>query len=200
VIGITSHHQVADGHSMSTFLTTWASAVRAGKDFNFTAPPPFLNRAATAVPRSTPAPVFDHLSIEFKGGDDGGRNYKPYAVVPMEKIKNVTVHFTDEFVDDLKARVGVRCSTFQCLLAHVWKKITAARDLELEEFTQVRVAVNCRARASPAVPTDFFGNMVHCSPCHLFIGSLLVVHSHTPSEYVHAHYPAPNNKQLNQAA
>jgi hypothetical protein len=118
----------------------------------------------------------------------------------MDKIKKVTVHFTDEFVADLKARVGVRCSTFQCLLAHVWKKITAARDLELEEFTQVRVAVNCRARASPAVPTDFFGNMVHCSPCHLFIGSLLVVHSHTPSEYVHAYYPAPNNKQLNQAA
>jgi hypothetical protein len=78
----------------------------------------------------------------------------------MDKIKKVTVHFTDEFVADLKARVGVRCSTFQCLLAHVWKKITAARDLELEEFTQVRVAVNCRARASPAVPTDFFGNIV----------------------------------------
>ncbi|RLN41179.1 agmatine coumaroyltransferase-1-like [Panicum miliaceum] len=158
VIGIISHHHVADGHSMSAFFTTWASAVRAGK--NFTAPaPPFLDRAATAVPRGTPAPVFDHRSIEFKGRDDG-RSSRPYAVVLMDKIKNLTVHFTDEFVAELKARAGVRCSTFQCLLAHVWKKITAARGLEPEEFTQVRVAVNCRSRADPAVPMDFFGNMV----------------------------------------
>jgi hypothetical protein len=78
----------------------------------------------------------------------------------MEKIKNLTVHFTPDFVAELKARVGVRCSTFQCLLAHVWKKITAARGLEPEEFTQLRVSVNCRSRADPAVPMDFFGNMV----------------------------------------
>uniref|UniRef100_J3N284 Uncharacterized protein n=1 Tax=Oryza brachyantha TaxID=4533 RepID=J3N284_ORYBR len=74
---------------------------------------------------------------------------------------NLVVHFPDEFVAGLKSHVGgVRCSTFQCLLAHAWKKITAARDLPPEESTQVRVAVNCRGRASPAVPTDYFGNMV----------------------------------------
>ncbi|PAN51202.1 hypothetical protein PAHAL_9G577800 [Panicum hallii] len=158
VIGIICHHHVADGHSMSTFFTTWASAVRAGNDFTFPSPP-FLDRAATAAPRGTPAPVFDHRSIEFNGSDDG-RSSRPYAVVPMDKIKNLTVHFTDKFVAELKTRAGVRCSTFQCLLAHVWKKITAARGLEPEEFTQVRVAVNCRSRADPAVPMDFFGNMV----------------------------------------
>ena len=78
----------------------------------------------------------------------------------MDRIKNITVHFTAEFLADLKARVGARCSTFQCLLAHVWKKITAARGLKPEEFTKVRVAVNCRGRADPPVPMNFFGNMV----------------------------------------
>ncbi|CAL4937948.1 unnamed protein product [Urochloa decumbens] len=160
VIGIICHHHVADGHSMSTFFTTWASAVRAGKD-DFTVPsPPFLDRAATAVPRATPAPVFDHRSIEFKGRDDD--ELISSKVVPRaHKIRNLTVHFTDEFVAGLKERAGgVRCSMFQCLLAHVWKKITAARGLQPEEFTQVRVAVNCRGRADPAMPMDFFGNMV----------------------------------------
>ncbi|KAM0843333.1 hypothetical protein ACQ4PT_057774 [Festuca glaucescens] len=152
VIGITSHHHAADGHSMSTFFTTWASAVREGKDF--VAPSPFLDRAATAVPRSTPAPEFDHRSLEFMDAHDK----KP--VVPMNRIKNLAVHFTADFVTDLKARVGSRCSTFQCLLAHVWKKMTAARDLNPEEFTKVRVAVNCRGRADPPVPMDFSGNMV----------------------------------------
>ncbi|KAF7050638.1 hypothetical protein CFC21_058973 [Triticum aestivum] len=153
VVGICSHHQAADGHSMSMFFTAWATAVREGKDF--TTPAPFLDRSRTSVPRSTPTPVFDHRSREFTCGDGD-----TYAVVPMDTIKNLTVHFTAEFVADLKARVGARCSTFQCMLAHVWKKITAARELKPEEFTRVRVAVNCRGRANPPVPMDFFGNMV----------------------------------------
>ncbi|KAL6645431.1 hypothetical protein ACP70R_017039 [Stipagrostis hirtigluma subsp. patula] len=158
VIGTIAHHYLGDGHSFGIFFTTWASAVREGK--NFAVPsPPFLDRGETTVPRPTPTPVFDHRSIEFRGGDDG-HSSKPHAVVPMDKIKSLTVHFTAEFIADLKARVGARCSTFQCLLAHVWKKLTAARDLKAEEFTQVRVAVNCRGRANPPVPMDFFGNMV----------------------------------------
>jgi hypothetical protein len=38
--------------------------------------------------------------------------------------------------------------------------MTAARDLNPEEFTKVRVAVNCRGRADPPIPMDFSGNMV----------------------------------------
>ncbi|VAI25926.1 unnamed protein product [Triticum turgidum subsp. durum] len=118
VVGMCSHHRVADGHSMSMFFTAWATAVREGKDF--TMPTPFLDREKTVVPRSTPTPVFDHRSLEFMCGD---RN-AAYIVVPMHRIKNLKVHFTAEFVVDLKGRVGARCSTFQCLLAHVWKKMT----------------------------------------------------------------------------
>ncbi|KAE8819318.1 Anthranilate N-benzoyltransferase protein 2 [Hordeum vulgare] len=153
VVGLCSHHHAADGHSMSMFLTAWATAAREGKDF--TTPAPFLDRARTSVPRSTPTPVFDHRSREFTCGDGD-----TYAVVPMDRIKNLSLHFSAEFIADLKARVGARCSRFQCLLAHVWKKITAARDLNPEEFTKVRVAVNCRGRADPPLPMDFFGNMV----------------------------------------
>ncbi|XP_037428425.1 tryptamine benzoyltransferase 1-like [Triticum dicoccoides] len=154
VIGICSHHRAADGLSMSMFFTAWATAVREGDDF--TMPTPFLDRAKTAVPQSPPTPVFDNRSLEFTRGDGEAA----YAVIPMDRIKNLTVHFTAKFVADLKARVGARCSTFQCLLAHVWRKITAARALKPEEFTKVRVAVNCRGRADPPVPLNFFGNMV----------------------------------------
>ncbi|KAM0842829.1 hypothetical protein ACQ4PT_058108 [Festuca glaucescens] len=158
VVGLSYHHQTADGVSMSNFITTWENAVREGKDF--IAPTPFLDRATTAVPRRTPAPVFDHRSIEFKSGESGGCTSEGHDLVLTLRIKDLSVHFTAEFVAELKARVGGRCSTFQCLLAHVWKKITAVRGLQPDEFTQVRVAVDCRGRASPPVPTDFFGNMV----------------------------------------
>ncbi|KAG8091370.1 hypothetical protein GUJ93_ZPchr0012g19838 [Zizania palustris] len=154
VIGTACHHQVADGQSMSVFYAAWAAAVRTG---GTTLPTPFIDRAAVTVPRCPPAPAFDHGNIEFKG--EYNRSHS-YGTLPLEKIRNLAVHFPDEFVVGLKARVGGRCSTFQCLLAHAWKKITAARDLSPEEFTQVRVAVNCRGRAKPAVPMDYFGNMV----------------------------------------
>lgn len=153
VIGTSTHHHTADGHSMSAFVAAWASAVREGE--GFVAPSPFLDRAATAVPCTTPAPVFDHRCIEFKVP-----NAAVLSPTATDKIKNITVHFAPEFIAGLKSRVDGRCSTFQCLLAHVWKRITAARGLSPEEFTQVSVAVNCRGRASPPVPTDFFGNMV----------------------------------------
>jgi hypothetical protein len=46
------------------------------------------------------------------------------------------------------------------MLAHMWKKTTQARGVKPDDFTQVRVAVNCRGRATPPVPSDLFGNMV----------------------------------------
>jgi len=183
IIGMICHHRVADGHAFSTFLAKWATLVRAGHnddDGDFIAPPPFLDRAATAVPRSPPAPVFDHRAVEFNAGD--GHGSRSYAVVPADKVKNLTVTFTAEFVAELKLKArgdgdggggAVRCSTFQCLLAHVWKKVTAARGLSPEEFTQVKVAVNCRGRADPPLPADLFGNMVLWAFPRLEVGELL---------------------------
>ncbi|KAL6883372.1 hypothetical protein ACP4OV_010786 [Aristida adscensionis] len=154
VIGTACQHLVADGQSMSSFYTAWAAAVRTGAAV---LPTPFTDRAAVAVPRTPPAPKFDHRNIEFRGDRSPSRSY---AALPMDRIRNLRVHFSDEFVAGLKARAGGRCSTFQCLLAHAWKKVTAARDLPPEEHTHVRVAVNCRGRADPPAPMEFFGNMV----------------------------------------
>ncbi|KAF0896832.1 hypothetical protein E2562_028129 [Oryza meyeriana var. granulata] len=157
-VGLIVHHHVGDGHSMNAFCTTWARAVREGEAFNV--PSPSLDRTITGVPRRPATPVFDHRSIEFKVGHQGSSKPSGAGAVDMDKIRNLAVHFTAKFVGELKARVGGRCSTFECLLAHAWKKITAARGLKPEEFTRVRVAVNCRGRANPPAPMDFFGNMV----------------------------------------
>ncbi|KAL6646978.1 hypothetical protein ACP70R_014415 [Stipagrostis hirtigluma subsp. patula] len=166
VIGTVCQHLVADGQSMSFFYTAWAAAVRTGAA---TLPPPFTDRAAMAVPHSPPAPAFDHQNTEFRR-----ESSRPYPVLPMDRIKNLSVHFPEEFIAGLKARGGGRrCSTFQCLLAHVWKKITAARDLAPDELTHVRVAVNCRGRAVPPVPADSFGNMVLWAFPRMRAGELL---------------------------
>jgi hypothetical protein len=157
VIGTACQHLVADGQSITTFYTVWATAVRRSASATDLRPLPFTDRAAIAVPRSPPMPKFDHRNIEFR--DEHSHSY---PVLPMDRIKNISINFPEEFIAGLKARVGGdrRCTTFQCLLAHVWKKVTAARDLAPEEFTQISVAVNCRGRAVPPVPMEYFGNMV----------------------------------------
>uniref|UniRef100_A0A0D9XJ73 Uncharacterized protein n=1 Tax=Leersia perrieri TaxID=77586 RepID=A0A0D9XJ73_9ORYZ len=154
VIGTACNHQVSDGQSMSAFYVAWAAAVRSGGAL---LPTPSVDRSTVAAPRDPPTPAFDHRNIEFKGENSWCHRY---GTLPLDRITNLAVHFPEDFVAGIKSRVGVRCSTFQCLLAHAWKKITAARDLSPEEFTQVRVAVNCRGRANPPVPFDYFGNMV----------------------------------------
>ncbi|CAL4988114.1 unnamed protein product [Urochloa decumbens] len=169
VIGAVCQHQVADGASTSSFNTAWAAAVRTGG--TSVLPSPFTNRAATAVPRNPLAPASDHH--KFWGEDVEGRSTRRYDLIPTNKIQSFAVHFPEEFVAGLKARVGARCSTFQCLLAHAWKKVTEVRGVPLDEVTQVRVAVNCRSRASPPVPADFFGNMVLWAFLRMHAGDLV---------------------------
>ncbi|TVU30872.1 hypothetical protein EJB05_22519 [Eragrostis curvula] len=152
-IGTVSQHLVADGQSISIFFTAWATTVRTN---SAALPSPVTDRTTIAIPRSPPAPEFDHGNTEFRRDGHG----HSYGTLPMDRIRNLSVHFPEEFVAGLKAHVGGRCSTFLCLLAHAWKKITAARDLAPDEFTQIRVAVNCQPRASPPAPMEYFGNMV----------------------------------------
>ncbi|KAM0869315.1 hypothetical protein ACQ4PT_040756 [Festuca glaucescens] len=127
VIGLAFHHKVMDGTALDDFLSTWAMVVRQGTDF--TVPSPYLDQGIlTAVDPTTP--VFDHGSIEFKGPSD--------ALVRTCNRKTIKLSFTSEFMAELKARVGAPCTTFQCMLAHMWKKTTQARGVKPEEFTQAR--------------------------------------------------------------
>ncbi|KAL0909610.1 hypothetical protein M5K25_020494 [Dendrobium thyrsiflorum] len=152
VIGTTSHHRVADGQSMSMFFVAWAQMVRFGKAPN---PLPFLDRTAVVVPRNPPRCEYNHRAIEFKSSATDS------SIEAACTVENLKVRFSADFISNLKSAVPGRCSTFEALLAHLWRKISSARGLKSDESTKVRVAVNGRARLkSPAVPMEFFGNFV----------------------------------------
>ncbi|XP_068658302.1 tryptamine hydroxycinnamoyltransferase 1-like [Aristolochia californica] len=157
VIGQTAHHRVADGQSMSYFFAAWARSVR-GLDVEVL---PYHNRAAVSIPRNLPMCEFNHRAIEFK------EHKAPPVSASIDpsspSIVNLVIHYSAEFVAQLKKQVcqgGSRYSTFECLLTHIWKKMTLARRLGDDEMSQVRVAVNGRARMKPAVPLEYFGNLV----------------------------------------
>ncbi|RWR74770.1 agmatine coumaroyltransferase-2-like protein [Cinnamomum micranthum f. kanehirae] len=157
VIGQTAHHRVADGQSMSSFFLAWAKLVR-GLAVD---PLPYHDRAAISVPRNPPFYEFNHRAIEFREEIERDTS----ANTSSSSIVNLVIHFSHEFVTKVKTHVigtdvGHRYSTFECMLAHLWKKITIARGLDDDELTQVRVAVNGRGRIKPAVPLEYFGNLV----------------------------------------
>ncbi|ONK64472.1 uncharacterized protein A4U43_C07F26430 [Asparagus officinalis] len=140
--------------SLSQFLASWAEMVR--NPSTTTVPSPYLDRSTFSIPRNPPHSDFNHLDIEFKQSSDSSDPKKPIK----GPVTNFVAHFSAKFIAELKSKVPGRRSTFECLLAHLWRKITVARGLHEDEITSVRIAVNGRARMRPAVPMNFFGNMV----------------------------------------
>ncbi|KAL6905667.1 hypothetical protein ACP4OV_003268 [Aristida adscensionis] len=170
VIATAAHHQAADGHSMSTFFHAWVDAVRADDG----APPldrPLPYGPAALAPRRPPRCEFDHRGAEFLPRDaaDGERSRPapaPAAVrVDPSEITNMLLHYTGEFVGELKAAAQGRYTTFETVSAHLWRKINVARGRRGDgaATTKLNVAVNGRARlggAGAGVPRGFFGNVV----------------------------------------
>ncbi|KAI3848596.1 hypothetical protein MKX03_010306 [Papaver bracteatum] len=153
----TSHHRVADGQSiLGSFMVSWSRIVR-GLDIELL---PYHDRLVVCQPRNTLRVEFEHGSIEFKKTTS---NLETAPVISSFSLETVVVSYSVEFINKLKVMVNnnpdERCSTFACLLSHVWKKVTLG--LGLEESSQVRIAVNGRTRISePAVHMEYFGNLV----------------------------------------
>ncbi|KAL5981653.1 hypothetical protein ACLOJK_015716 [Asimina triloba] len=143
VIGATFHHRVADGQAMNTFFLAWAKLVQ---DLDMD-PIPNHDRAAISVPRNPPMCNFNHQAVELRQTAAISKSPSPNSSCSASSIQSLIVHFSAHFIAKLKAHViggddeGCRRSTFECLLAHLWKKITLARGLQEDEHTQIHDAV-----------------------------------------------------------
>ncbi|OAY71526.1 agmatine coumaroyltransferase-2-like [Ananas comosus] len=162
VVGFTAHHHVADGHATSNFLVAWGLASR-----GLAIPPrsPLRDRATLFAPRDPPRVEFEHRGVEFT-------TRKQLAVLKDENpsdgnppdIAVHKAHFTREFLTSLKAKASLgahrQFTTFECLVAHLWRAVTKARTLPNHQITFLRISVNGRMRIKPRVPKEFFGNCV----------------------------------------
>lgn len=161
VVGFTAHHLVADGHSSSNFLVAWGQATRG---LNITALP--LRDRTIFSPRNPPKFEFEHRGAEYVA-----KKFKrvyPLIHDDMEDIVVHKVHYTAEFLSKLKAKASSMnenkyykpFTTFESLVAHLWRTITKARGLNQSDFTQIRISVDGRSRINPKVPNEYFGNLV----------------------------------------
>ncbi|XP_072994818.1 agmatine coumaroyltransferase-2-like [Typha latifolia] len=112
---------------------------------------------------------------------------------PTEETVVHRVHFTKEFIAKLKAKVSSRAntkySTFESLMAHLWRTVTMARGVEAGETTRLRIAVNGRHRMDPEVPEEYFGNLVLWAYCSSKVGELVNSPLHYAAEVIHSQSP-----------
>ncbi|KAM0951021.1 putative putrescine N-hydroxycinnamoyltransferase [Dioscorea sansibarensis] len=160
VIGITSHHRVADGQSMSSFILAWGKMVR-----GVTIDPLPVNDQSWLKPRDPPLVQFDHWGTDFipLSPQPNEFNVTPVYADPSE-ITNLLLHFSPEFIMKLKDQTNKlsteKHTTFETLAGYLWRKVTIARQLDDEERTTLSVSVNGRRRLQLPVPPEFFGNLV----------------------------------------
>ncbi|CAO2182891.1 unnamed protein product [Urochloa humidicola] len=183
-VGFTAQHLVSDGRATSNFFVAWSQATRgAAVD-----PAPVHDRASFFAPRDPPLVEFQHRGVEYKhkqqqqppppqhvtkrpvsDGDGDGEDDDEVAVHK--------VHFSREFIAKLKSEASPPstgtgtgthhhhhhhrpCSALRCVVAHLWRCVTAARGIPAGVSTSVRIAVDGRVRMTPPVPEGYTGNLV----------------------------------------
>ncbi|KAK4756706.1 hypothetical protein SAY87_006833 [Trapa incisa] len=195
VIGITFLHTVADGQSIGNFLVSWGRACW-GLDIG---PLPLHDRLSFFKLRYPPVIEFEHIGLEYtrkKPLDDKAVRWDEVA---LDDLVMHEVHFSADFIAKVKARTSpsfvpsvvtngqkrTTYSTFECLVAHLWRAITRARMLDASEITKMKIAVNGRSRMNPRIPNQYFGNLVLWATPTARVKDLLSGPVSLPVELIH---------------
>lgn len=189
VVGFTAHHLVADGHATSNFLVAWGKACRGLEmaplpmhDRTIFVPrdPPKFEFQHKGVEYTSKKPI--EIDDDFDGSilaeevvihkvhftTDFLAKLKSRASLSLnEDIRSPLDFKSDQIIvssptgtSNGQTQPNKMYSTFECLVAHLWRCITRARVLSEFETTQVRISVNGRMRLNPRIPNNYFGNLV----------------------------------------
>ncbi|PNT62080.1 agmatine coumaroyltransferase-1-like [Brachypodium distachyon] len=167
-VGFTTQHIVSDGRATGNFFVAWSQATR-GVPLD---PVPVHDRASFFSPSSTLVPKVQHQhrGVDFKPANlDNGDNGTAVREDDEDEVVVSKVHFSRDFISKLKSEASASAghhqrpySTLQCLVAHLWRRITKARGLLPHEPTSVSIAVDGRARIHTPrqIPEGYTGNVV----------------------------------------
>ncbi|XBI73971.1 hypothetical protein VPH35_067612 [Triticum aestivum] len=165
-VGFAGHHQIADGQATANFLAAWGLATRQLP----VSPLPVCDRGTRFAPREPPLVEFPHREVEYRAPAPNTMDEKEeigFGAAGHDKVKVHMMHLSKDFVARLKARASSGLppsrrgyTTFQSVVAHLWRAIAAARGLGADVTTKVRISMNGRTRMRPPMPRDYFGNVV----------------------------------------
>eukprot|EP01018_Ginkgo_biloba_P029875 Gb_06983 [translate_table: standard] len=152
-IGVARNHQVADGVAAIVFMNAWSQMVR-GHPID---PLPIHNRSLL-IARDPPQPIFDHIEYNF---------ISPSLLQRNDGCVHLTtkrIHFSAELLKQIKGKASQHAekpyTTFESLLAHLWRCVSKTRGLDGEVVTKALFSVNGRKRLDPPLPAEYFGNVI----------------------------------------
>lgn len=90
-----------------------------------------------------------------------------------EKYTHKLFTFTSEMLKNLKEKAMVNCSTFEAIVAHIWRARAKAYFDDRDRESTVLFAVDVRERASPPLPSSFVGNAVITAFASAGVGDLV---------------------------
>ncbi|CAO2161888.1 unnamed protein product [Urochloa humidicola] len=162
-VAVSLNHAAGDGTTFWHFVNTWSYLARGGaaNDSDRPPPPPVLKRW---FPDGFPVPV----PLQFAKVQHAIRQRRP-----PPPLQECSFHFSGESVRNLKARANAELarsgettatiSSLQALLAHLWRAVCRARQLEPATRTAHVQFVGCRGRVRGVPPAGYVGNAV--MPC-----------------------------------
>ncbi|KAJ4968106.1 hypothetical protein NE237_014807 [Protea cynaroides] len=80
--------------------------------------------------------------------------------------------FSPQMVNTLKEKALVKCSSFDVMVAHLWRARTKAVFSDPDEISTVMFALDIRSKISPPLPDGFIGNAVVTAFASAKVGDL----------------------------
>ncbi|KAK2391721.1 putative acetyltransferase [Trifolium repens] len=164
-IGCSMNHCIGDGTAYWNFFNTFSKIFQ---NDNHVSHQPINTRWFLDNYR----PI---INLPFKHEDEFIHRYDETTIL-RERI----FHFSAESIAKLKAKANKeiesitnKISSFQSLSALVWRSITRARQLEHDQRTTCKLAVNNRTRMKPSLPNEYFGNSISATSTDTTVGELL---------------------------
>ncbi|KAL3505751.1 hypothetical protein ACH5RR_031133 [Cinchona calisaya] len=168
-IGFTTNHAILDGKSATDMFHNLASICR-GEGLKIQV----INNDRICIRARTP-PQINYPHNEYVMLDKTSslpssfttqERTAPSPLIFSEKYVHKLFSFTPEMLKSLKEKAMTKCSTFDAIVAHLWRARSRAvfkRDPQGgdHEFNStVLFAVDIRSKISPPLPIEFAGNAV----------------------------------------
>ncbi|KAL0393235.1 UNVERIFIED_CONTAM: 3'-N-debenzoyl-2'-deoxytaxol N-benzoyltransferase [Sesamum radiatum] len=167
-LGFTTNHAILDGKSASEMFHNLASICRGeGLKTNH------INNDRTCLKARTPPQIhFPHTEYvklartsSLVSSFTSQKRPSPSPHVFSDKYTHKLFSFTPQMLKFLKQKAMIKCSTFEAILAHIWRARTRAvlghdRDQDQDQDSTVLFAVDIRDMISPPLPSSFIGNAV----------------------------------------
>ncbi|KAJ7287965.1 hypothetical protein O6H91_Y312500 [Diphasiastrum complanatum] len=152
-VGVTFSHQIADGTTIWHFLRSWAEIARGQ---NISEHPQFMYKSlikgSQTPSRKEPLPLYPIV----KSQED------TVFVLSSDHLQCKLFHVAKEMIHKLKnltaQSVNARpFTTYEVICAHIWQRVTIARDIADEKPCKLVMAVNLRGKFA-GLPQHYCGN------------------------------------------